>query len=633
MKVETPQILWHEECVRGGKSWAAALSGVSLVESGGSPCSSTTLLSAAAANRKPTLTPSYCLATAGNGSDVHLWRLSFAAASTMTTTTTAATVSSPPSNATAATTNGSSSSNSIPKDEPQQHNNNSGSSSSSITHGEYQHQQQQGAGNSIEPDVATTTTATANGGAIPPVPTAIGDPPSITPPTATNTVTSTNSTGTPPSNASSSLMTKIDFICALTRHDGAVNAVAFSPNGLHLATAGDAGCVIVWSVPPQPGNHNNNNSTTNNNSTNNSHATPGFLSSVATRVQKNDHWCHAVSKESDLAVQIAARTCDGVTDLSWSADSKRLVACTIDHTVLILENVNHPSGTSGATVAAAWEAVYRNPSLHSHLVQGVAYDPTNVYIASQSSDRTVRVLQRKLSSAAVGATISLASSQPKKAVMRPFNGCRSSDGNCNAVPSAEQAAIMAQILTDTKLEVSTKSKQVKFHCSSSNNTIVSGAATGLESASVVASGNDTNLHNDNKINTTNNNNNKQYWYATETTLKSFVRRLAWTVDGAYLITPAAIWSTPNDVMTCDGDLDGVAGAAAKDNPNPNQPPIESGRVGGSYATLMFQRHRFDEPWKVLGGLEKVSSWWTLALAFWGNNLYCLSHFLSLFVDQ
>ena len=100
-----------------------------------------------------------------------------------------------------------------------------------------------------------------------------------------------------------------------------------------------------------------------------------------------------------------------------------------------------------------------------------------------------------------------------------------------------------------------------------------------------------------------NNNNKQYLFVSETTLESFVRRLSWTIDGAYLIVPAATWTKPviihHEYMTS---------TSSTLNSSPTTSPssgVVTNPTATTYATLIYQRHRFDEPWKVLGGLEKV----------------------------
>ena len=59
-------------------------------------------------------------------------------------------------------------------------------------------------------------------------------------------------------------------------------------------------------------------------------------------------------------------------------------------------------GGVGTKVSYAWTYVSRNSTHHTHYVQGVAYDPLGVYVASQGSDRTVGVWSRKKNAAAGG---------------------------------------------------------------------------------------------------------------------------------------------------------------------------------------------------------------------------------------
>ena len=292
--------------------------------------------------------------------------------------------------------------------------------------------------------------------------------------------------------------TKVAYMCSLTRHEGAVNAVAFSPDGLHLATAGDTGSVIIWSVP------------------------------VSKRGNGNgQHYWSTVQREQDLSVRIVSRIGEGICDISWSADSKRFLAGTIDHSVFVCEDGNYEANrTKPNQVESDWKIVYRNAQDHTQYVQGVSYDPLGVYLASMSSDRTVRLYPRKTPP------------KSKKKVLRPANAVASS------LPPVEHQRMVDALLTDSKLEIS-KSKQLKYR-----RTVVD------ETGATV----------------------KQHLYADESTLASFVRRLSWTTDGAFLVTPAALWHAD---------------------------PTDKQQASPSYATYMFARHKFDEPYKVLSGLEKV----------------------------
>jgi hypothetical protein len=336
--------------------------------------------------------------------------------------------------------------------------------------------------------------------------------------------------------------TKIDYVCSLTRHDGPVNTVAFSPDGLHLATAGDTGSVIVWSVP------------------------------VAMRGNNNGrHYWSTITREQDLTVKIVARSGEGVCDISWSADSKRFLAGTIDHSVFVVEDVSHSHNRKtdhAVTVDSAWQVVYRNAMDHTHYVQGVAYDPAGVYLASMSSDRTVRVYPRKTPP------------KSKKKVLRPVSNATSCGGGTtsSAVPPHQHAAMVQDLLTESKLEMA-KSKLVKYRRTVVSTTVIAedGVTTGNSSTAAATGGTDITSQHQQPQQVVN----KRHLYADESTLESFFRRLSWTTDGAFLITPAALWQPDT---------------ANSANSTPTTSP---------YATYMFARHKFDEPYRVLAGLEKV----------------------------
>jgi chromatin assembly factor 1 subunit B len=337
--------------------------------------------------------------------------------------------------------------------------------------------------------------------------------------------------------------TSIHYICSLSRHEGPVNVVKFSPDGLHLATAGDTGTIIVWSVP------------------------------VAKRGNGNGrHFWSSIAREADLHMQIVTRTGEGIADVSWSADSKRFLAGSIDHSVFCVEDANYvldeatfteqdsdlnasPARTLSSTAQASWKIVYRNGIDHTHFVQGVAYDPLGVYLASMSSDRTVRVWTRK------------SPLKKNKQVLRPVNVHSSS-----VVPPVEQSRNVGRALLHAKLDVMTKSKQLKYrrvpqNCTTTAETNGAGPVTAspvTPTKTIVV---------------------KQHLFADEPTLQSFFRRLSWTTDGAFLVTPAALYHPPQAVEN------------EQNNPNKSEPV---------YATYLYARHKMDEPYKVLAGLETPS---------------------------
>lgn len=310
--------------------------------------------------------------------------------------------------------------------------------------------------------------------------------------------------------------TKMNYMCSLSRHERTVNVVRFSPNGLHLATAGDSGTIIVWSVPVSKRGGNN-----------------------------GRHFWSTVTKETELTVRIIAGNGDGVCDICWSADSKRFVVGTVDHCFVVYEDAYYDSNqqqqqqqttstapsltitTEKPQSESQWKAVFRSTSDHSNFIQGVAYDPLGVYLSSMSSDRSVKVYARKVPT------------KSKKKVLRPSNAPK------GPLPPPDHQQMVMDLLTESKFQVG-KAKTIKYRKCALDET---GAQV------------------------------KHHLFADESTMESFFRRLSWTNDGAFLIAPAGLWHS--------------------------EPLNLTSKVPPAFATLLFARHRFDQPCKVLYGLEKV----------------------------
>jgi chromatin assembly factor 1 subunit B len=326
---------------------------------------------------------------------------------------------------------------------------------------------------------------------------------------------------------------KIEYLYSLSRHhsEAAANVVRFSPNGCHLAAAGDAGAVIIYSLPPQASN-----------------------------------WS-SLTSEKELQVKIVSATADGITDLSWSADSKRILVGSIDHSFFVLEDVSLstveqdaamptseeplPTSTSTPDANSEWRMVFRSTGSgldHKNYVQGVAYDPLGVYLATMSSDRTVQIVRRKCKTLRkkLARTVSLPDEQANTLAPNDINSSPEAPPRplCHW-PPPEQAAGVQQFLTESKFELD------------------SGAAAGA--AKKVIKWRSTTPEQ------------KQYIFCDESTMTCFFRRLAWTHDGAYLITPAAVWQTTN----------------------------ANNQTAPTFATCLFARHQFEQCYRVLPGLEKV----------------------------
>lgn len=144
---------------------------------------------------------------------------------------------------------------------------------------------------------------------------------------------------------------RVEYLATLQRHSGVVNVVRFCPKGELLATAGDDGNVLFW-VPSD-------------------RSKPGFgdASSLEGESQfEKEFWrvklmCRATQQE--------------LYDMAWSPNGETLA---VGGTDFVARIINVQDGH-----------VIREISEHNHYVQGIAWDPLNEFIATQSSDRTVHV--------------------------------------------------------------------------------------------------------------------------------------------------------------------------------------------------------------------------------------------------
>eukprot|EP00536_Pseudo-nitzschia_multiseries_P008220 jgi/Psemu1/287654/fgenesh1_pg.206_\ len=333
------------------------------------------------------------------------------------------------------------------------------------------------------------------------------------------------------------LFNKIDYVISLDRHDTTVNCVAFSPDGLHLATAGDSGNIVIWSVPVNKRGNNN-----------------------------GRHFWSTITNEKELMLRIVSTHCEGIVDLSWSADSKRFTVGTIDSCVLIYEDKHYSLNVCSPEThrkESDWQPVFRNADQHGSFVQGVAYDPLDVYIASMGGDRTVRIFPRK------------APQKSKKKVLRPTNASSVAKSGAAAAlvtpPPHDHQRMVAEILTEAKIDMG-KPKRIK------------------QRLITVEDGNKRGPGTDDDNRNTSDQHSKQIkhkLFVDESNCESFFRRLNWTVDGAFLVTPAALWHGKDD-----------SDAVNKAQSSPSSSPL--------FSTYIFARHRFEEPYRVLTGLEKPS---------------------------
>lgn len=137
--------------------------------------------------------------------------------------------------------------------------------------------------------------------------------------------------------------TTVDYRSTLRKHTQAVNAVRFDPQGQILATGGDDGLLILWTLS----------------------------SSIVTDFGFQDDDV----KESWVPQQVI-NTNSEIYDLAWLPDSAYIACGSMDNKAKIYS-------VKGTKITEL--------SDHSHYVQGVAWDSSGQYFATQSADRSVHL--------------------------------------------------------------------------------------------------------------------------------------------------------------------------------------------------------------------------------------------------
>lgn len=145
---------------------------------------------------------------------------------------------------------------------------------------------------------------------------------------------------------------RVEYLATLQRHSGVVNVVRFCPKGELLATAGDDGNVLFW-VPSD-------------------RSKPSF-GDVSTNLEGETQF----EKEFWRVKLMCRATQQELYDMAWSPNGETLA---VGGTDFVARIINVQDGH-----------VIREISEHNHYVQGIAWDPLNEFIATQSSDRSVHV--------------------------------------------------------------------------------------------------------------------------------------------------------------------------------------------------------------------------------------------------